>query len=52
MKVYKIIAKLKSEHHANLDSFPFRYGFFSQSDIEISLTDTKRIRDEYIQVHL
>jgi hypothetical protein len=48
MKVYKIIAKLKSEHHANLDSFPFRYGFFSQSDIEISLTDTKRISDEYI----
>jgi len=43
-----IIVKLEQKTHANLDSFPFRYGFYSQTDIEIQLTNISTIDDERV----
>lgn len=44
----RVIAKLESNRHANLDSFPFRYRFYSDKDIDIELTKTHRIDRKYI----
>ena len=43
-----ITVKLQLSHHANLDSFPFRYRFCSDKDIEIELTNIKEIDAKYI----
>lgn len=44
----QIVVKLKQNQHANLDSFPFRYGFHSDIDIDIELTNVRKIDDEKI----
>jgi hypothetical protein len=46
--VNNITVKLQLSHHANLDSFPFRYRFCSDKDIEIELTNIKEIDVKYI----
>ena len=43
-----IIVKLDSNSHANLDSFPFRYGFCSATNISIELKNVTKLNDEQI----
>jgi len=44
----RVIVKLESNRHANLDSFPFRYRFYSDKDIDIELTKIHPIDRKYI----
>ncbi len=44
----RTVVKLKQNRHANLDSFPFRYGFYSQTDIDIELINIQTISNENI----
>ena len=50
LKVNKsnLIVRLQSGGHANLDSFPFRYGFCAENDIEIELKEVRPIDKEKI----
>ena len=39
---------IKADEHANLDSFPFRFGYSFKTNSSIMLSDFERIRDELV----